>query len=212
MWIQSRGIFFFTHCPNFSIISWTLVFIPLSIYLIFFSPCRKFDRWWWTGDSKLQTWGHRPSGAADQLQQERAAGSLPRIQKCQSKSPADLPLFKILDKTFYILLRIDLIMCVSSLRSVPVVWWMKRLLKPSTHSFSLREVSHESMCWFYCAVCYFCVKLCVSDASHTLLLLKIGFLHLWNDLTYLPCWWNVSDPFSQFRPQQFSLIVSLLLW
>lgn len=86
-------LLYFRHCfsgKGFSCslrcISGSDYFIPLSI-----PPRRKYIRWCWTDDSVLQTGGARPPRSADQLQQERAAGPLPGIQKRQSKTPLNVP-------------------------------------------------------------------------------------------------------------------------
>lgn len=67
-------------------VSCTLWCILGSNYFISFSipTCRKYNCRCWTVDGVLQTGGARSSRTTDQLQQERAAGPLPGIQKRQS--------------------------------------------------------------------------------------------------------------------------------
>lgn len=63
---------------------------------LFVPACRKCSWRGWAVDRVLQTGGPQPSRSADQLQQERAAGPLPGIQKRQSKFPSIFHLCTIL--------------------------------------------------------------------------------------------------------------------
>lgn len=71
---------------TFITLSFLLLFLPLWLFPQSIPAWRKCSGWSRAVDGVLQTRGPRPTHWADQLQQKRAAGPLPGVQKRQSKT------------------------------------------------------------------------------------------------------------------------------